>query len=107
MRKFLGVLGIALVMSVAAAPAALAQDRPAARDPFAPLIAPPTADGSIDPVNPTDPTVPVVPVEPVDPLPDTGSSTSAWFAVAYFLMALGGGAVVLSRVFGPPPLSTR
>lgn len=84
-----------------AAPAALAQE---ARDPFAPLIAPPGTTGATDPGALVDPTVPVDPApDPVDPLPDTGSSTSSWFAVGYFLVALGGGAVVLSKVLGPPP----
>ena len=108
-RKFLAVLGVALVVAAAAAPAALAQDAPAYRDPFAPLIAPPAPDGSTtDPTNPTDPTVPVAPApDPVDPLPNTGSSTSSWLGLSYFLVAFGAGAVVLSRVLGPPRPSLR
>ena len=106
MRKFLGVCGAAIVLTLGVAPAALAQDPAPARDPFAPLIAPPTADGSTDPSNPTDPTVPVDPVDPVDPLPNTGSPLSTWFGIGYFLVALGGGAVVLSKVLAPPRAST-
>ncbi len=107
MRKFLGCLSVGLALAFVAAPAALAHEDTAVRDPFAPLIAPPAPDGSVtDPTNPTDPTVPVVP-DPVDPLPDTGSSTSSWFGVAYFLVAFGAGAVVLSKVLGPPRVSLR
>jgi LPXTG-motif cell wall-anchored protein len=107
MRKFLGVCGVALVLSLAAAPAALAQE-PIARDPFLPLIVPDSGTGTVDPANPADPTIPVDPIpDPVDPLPNTGSSTSSWFGVGYFLVALGGGAVVLSKVLGPVPVHVR
>ena len=107
MRKFLGIAGIVLVLGLAAAPAALAQDTPAARDPFAPLFVPGEPGGSTtDPTNPTDPTVPVVP-DPVDPLPDTGSSTSSWLGLSYFFVAFGAGAVVLSKVLGPPRVPLR
>ena len=107
MRKFLGLTGVLLVLGLAVAPTALAQGAPAARDPFAPLIVPGAPDGSTtDPTNPTDPTVPVAP-DPVDPLPDTGSSTSSWLGLSYFLVAFGAGAVVLSRVLGPPRVPLR
>ena len=107
MRKFLGVLGLILILAITAAPAAFAQDTTTARDPFLPLISE-TPAGSTDPGAPTDPTVPVDPdPDPVDPLPDTGSSTTSWFGVAYFLVAFGGGAVVLSKVLGPTPVSSR
>ncbi|HEV2755675.1 MAG TPA: hypothetical protein VG318_07845 [Actinomycetota bacterium] len=109
MRKFLGVLGIALVLGIAAAPAATAQDTAGVRDPFAPLIAPPAPDGSTtDPANPTDPTVPVDPAPaPVDPLPNTGSPASSWLGLSYFLVAFGAGAVILSKVLGPQRVPLR
>lgn len=106
MRKFLGVLAISFVLGLALAPAAFAQDTGTARDPFLPLIGDPVT-GVVDPTNPTDPTIPVDPVVPVDPLPNTGSSTSSWLGLGYFLVALGGCAVVASKVLGPMPVSSR
>ncbi|MFN2586505.1 MAG: hypothetical protein ABR613_00095 [Actinomycetota bacterium] len=106
MRRLLVVVSAALILA-AAAPAALAQDAPAARDPFVPLIAPTPPDGAADPTAPGDPTVPVTPAPPVDPLPDTGSHVSWWFGAAYFLVALGAGALVLSKVVGPPRAALR
>jgi hypothetical protein len=107
MRKFPGIAGVVLVLVVIAAPAALAHESPAARDPFAPLIVPGQPGGSTtDPTNPTDPAVPVDP-DPVDPLPDTGSPTSSWLGLSYFLVAFGTGALVLSKVLGPPRVSVR
>jgi hypothetical protein len=104
MRKLLALLGMVLALS-AAAPVASAQE---VRDPFLPLIAPPgQEDGTVvqpaDPTSPTDPTVPV----PTDPLPSTGSSTTSWTGIAYLLVAFGTGALMLSRVLGPPPASVR
>ncbi len=94
-----------LVLS-AAAPAALAHE--AVRDPFLPLIAPPgQEDGTAaQPGDTTDPTVPVEPA-PTEPLPTTGSSTTPWVGIAYLLVAFGTGAVVLSKVLGPPPVRAR
>lgn len=100
MRKFLGLVAALLTVCALAAPA-LAQDDPV-RDPFAPLITPTTAPVSPVPGQPVPaaPTAPVAPA-PTDPLPSTGSSTSTWVGIAYLLVAFGGGAVVLSKVFGP------
>ena len=99
MRKFLGSLAIAFVL-LAPAGAALAQDAPV-RDPFLPLVQPSpvaTGDGTV----PTDPTVPVDPApDPTDPLPTTGSSsTLSWAGLGYVLVALGTGAVALSKLYG-------
>lgn len=105
MRKFLGVAAIVFVL-LAPAGAAAAQ-QPQARDPFAPLIRPepvPTDGGT---GVPTDPTVPVDPVDPTDPLPTTGSSTTTWVGLGYVLVALGTGAVVLSKVFRPVRVASR
>ncbi|MDQ4125024.1 MAG: hypothetical protein M3134_05425 [Actinomycetota bacterium] len=106
MRKFLGVALIVFVLVVPAG-AALAQD-PATRDPYVPLIQPnPVA--TTDPSGvPTDSTVPVDPVpDPTDPLPSTGSSTTTWVGLGYVLVALGTGAVVLSKVYGPVRVASR
>lgn len=106
MRKFLGIAAIAMAL-LAPAGAALAQD-PATRDPFLPLVQPSpvqTGDGT---TVPTDPTVPVDPApDPTDPLPSTGSSTVTWVGLGYVLIALGGGAVALSKVLRPARLASR
>ena len=105
MRKFLGLCAIVLVL-LAAAPAALAQSDTGVRDPFVPLIAP--SPVATEGTGATVPTVPVDPApDPNEPLPGTGSSTSSWIGLGYVLMALGAGAVVLSRVFGPARLAAR
>lgn len=86
---------------------ALAQDD-AVRDPFVPLISPTVPDdGTTDPTVPVDPGVPIVEPEPTDPLPGTGSPAVTWAGLAYVLIALGGGAVVLSKVFGPVRIAAR
>jgi hypothetical protein len=106
-RKFLGALTIAIAL-LAPAGAALAQDTPA-RDPFLPLVQPsPVATGDGTTV-PTDPTVPVDPApDPTDPLPTTGSSsTLSWAGLGYILVALGTGAVVLSKLAGPIRVASR
>ncbi|HYO61516.1 MAG TPA: hypothetical protein VEU29_06425 [Actinomycetota bacterium] len=106
MRKLLGLSAMVLVL-FAAAPVAHAQEA-GVRDPFAPLIDPNPVATVTDPTAPTDPTVPVDPVvDPTDPLPTTGSSSVTWFGLGYVLIALGGGAVALSRLFGPPRLAAR
>ncbi len=101
MRKLLGLCAVVFVL-LAAAPSALAQSDAGVRDPFVPLIAPsPVATAGTDPTVPTDP-VPVNPApDPDEPLPGTGSSTTSWVGMGYALIALGAGAVVLARVFGP------
>lgn len=107
MRKFLGLAAIVFVL-LAPAGAALAQD-PATRDPFVPLIQPsPIATGGGTGV-PVDPTVPVDPVpDPTDPLPTTGSpATMSWVGLGYTLIALGSGAVVLSKVLRPERVLSR
>lgn len=106
MRKFLGLSAIALAL-LALAPVAHAQE-PGVRDPFAPLVVPdPVATGT-DPTVPTDPSVVVDPVpDPTEPLPETGSPTVTWFGLGYVLIALGAGAVVVSKLFGRARLPAR
>ncbi len=98
MRKTFGALAVGLVLAVCVAPAALAQQR----DPFAPVISLQPDDGTTDPGVPgvVDPVDPVPP--PTDSLPGTGSAPAPWIGIAYALVALGTGAVALSRLFGQP-----
>lgn len=107
MRKLLGTGGVLLVLC-ATAPVALAQSDTGVRDPFVPLIQPsPVATGA-DPTVPTDPSVPVDPApDPNEPLPGTGSPAVSWIGLGYVLVALGTGAVVVSKVFGPVRLAAR
>lgn len=106
MRRLLVLVAI-LAGSTAAAPAALAHPE-TARDPFAPLIAPPepAAAASGVPGAPTAPPAQVEP-DPNDELPGTGTSTGSWFGIAYFLVVFGAGAVGLSKALAPPAPSAR
>ena len=100
MRRFVGAVFLVLVLIALAAPA-FAQSRipEGARDPFEPLIAPgtgqATGDGTTD-----DGGGPVVQPAPdtTDRLATTGMDVQPWLMAAYSLIALGGGAVVWSRV---------
>ena len=104
MRKFLGLAAIVLVFLVPAG-AALAQDAQV-RDPFLPLVQPTPIEGDDGTTVPTDPTVPVDPApDPTDPLPSTGSSAATWTGLGYVLIALGAGAVVLSKMYAPVRLT--
>lgn len=106
MRKFLGAAVLVLALLVPAA-AASAQESTTVRDPFVPLIQPsPVATG-------TDPTVPVDPVvvdpapDPDEPLPGTGAPATTWVGLGYVLIALGAGAVAVSKLFGPMRATAR
>jgi hypothetical protein len=106
MRKFLGLSALVLVL-FAAAPVAHAQEA-GVRDPFAPLIDPDPVATTTDPTVPTDPSVILDPApDPTEPLPETGSSTVTWFGLGYVLIALGGGAVAVSKLFGPVRVHAR
>ena len=98
---------VLLVLGAPGAPA-LAQSDTGVRDPFVPLISPTVPDdGTTDPTVPVDDGGIVVQPDPTDPLPGTGSSSATWFGLAYVVIALGTGAVMLSKLFGPLRLSTR
>jgi hypothetical protein len=105
MRKLLGLLVLVGVLTVLG-PAAAAQPE-VVRDPFVPLISPTTAPAA--PGVPGGPvaTLPPAAPAPTDPLPSTGSSPTPWVGLGYLLVALGAGAVALSRLFGPTPVTTR
>ena len=103
MRKVLVTCALSVMLVIALAPLAAAQG---GRDPFALVISLTEPDGL-----PTDPTDPVIDPDPapvpVDPLPSTGARSDSWMGLAYALVALGGGAVVLSRLVGPTATRQR
>ena len=106
-RKFLGLAVLLLVLAAPGAPA-FAQSDTAVRDPFVPLISPTVPDdGTTDPTVPIDDGGTVVQPDPTDPLPGTGSSAATWFGLAYVVIALGAGSIVLSKLYGPLRLTTR
>jgi hypothetical protein len=107
MRKFLGIAAVVALVLLALAPLAYAQSDAGVRDPFDPLIQPSPAATGIDPTVSVDPGLPVDPVTPVDPLPDTGADAVTWFGLGYALIALGTGAVVVARLYGPRRLAAR
>jgi len=96
MKRRLGLaLAITAVTVVLLAPSALAQ-----RDPFQP----PAESGEVvpgaeQPAPPPDPNVAPAPQAP-EGLAETGIDGAPWLAVAYALVALGLGMVVLTRVAG-------
>src|SRR4051812_24059415 len=99
MRKF--VVGAALMvwLAVLVAPATAAP----VRDPFRSPIS--TVPGSEAPGTTTTDTsisgsVPFTPSD--EQTPNTGFDASTWLGVAYALLAVGAGALVLSRQLGPP-----
>ena len=100
---FLGVVGVAALVALLAAPAGAQTS--GLRDPFDPLVLP---DDSTAPTSPTVPDDPVVapdpdPAPPVtDDLPTTGGDPRDWVAIAYMLIATGTGLVAFARVNDPP-----
>lgn len=107
MREFLGLAVILLVLGAPSAPA-LAQSDAGVRDPFVPLISPTVPDdGTTDPTVPIDGGGTAVQPDPTEPLPGTGSSAATWFGLAYVVIALGTGTLVLSKLYGPLRLTSR
>lgn len=91
---------VMLCLGLAAAPA-LAQ-----KDPFDPVIDPNAAStgsttGTIS-TTPGDSTV-VQPAVGSEGLANTGADVTPWLAVAYGLVVLGGGVLVLARMYQPQP----
>jgi hypothetical protein len=102
MRRALAVVVLALILVALIAAPAMAQ----ARDPFVPLVQP---GGGVDPATGepvTDPQV-APPVQPSEPMPNTGADTSSWFGLAYALIAVGAGMVVLGRLYRNPATTRR
>src|SRR5688572_1848656 len=86
-------LALAVTVVMLLAPSALAQ-----RDPFAPPIeAGEAVPGAEQPAPPADPNVAPAPQTPEE-LSNTGIEGGPWLAVAYALVALGLGMVVLTRI---------
>ncbi|MDQ3940506.1 MAG: hypothetical protein M3238_04050 [Actinomycetota bacterium] len=99
MRRILLTVVTATLLTITVAAPALAQPR----DPFRPLVGGPgtttsttTTTGEIDSTT----TVPAG----SERLAETGSDTQSWFGLAYALIALGGGALVLARMRAPTRL---
>ena len=83
----------------------------AQRDPFEPLIDPNastvgTGGTTTDPGT-SDPATTFEPVNGSEVLANTGSDVSPWLAIAYSLIALGAGAVVIARMYQPQALRRR
>lgn len=93
------VLLVMTCLALLAAPA-LAQ-----RDPFEPLIdpnAPATgATGTTSGSTTTTGGTVFEPTDGSDVLADTGSDVSPWMAIAYSLIVLGAGALVIARMYQP------
>jgi hypothetical protein len=98
MKRFLLFVCVIGILNALAVPA-LAQ-----RDPFDPLVTQSSGDttttapdtsGSTNDSEPTDPAV------DDSSLAATGSTPTPWFAIAYVLIAVGAGLVVMGRVGAP------
>jgi hypothetical protein len=102
MRRALAVVVLALVLVALVAAPAMAQTR----DPFVPLVQP---GGAVDPGTGdpgTDPEV-APPFQPDEQVPNTGADTASWFGLAYALIGVGAGMVVLGRLYRSPAVPRR
>lgn len=103
MRKLLLMATLACALTIAAAAPAMAQ-----RDPFEPLVDPnagttgTTTDSGTTGAEP-DP----FQENGSDGLPNTGGDPSPWLVIAYGLVALGAGALVLAKISRPQYLLAR
>jgi|ERR687895_624087 hypothetical protein len=100
MKKIVFGLVLASIVALVSAAPAFAQ----ARDPFDPLVTQSSSAGSSGGGgSETDFQVPQGDVAPAgqEALPATGASTSVWLGIAYVLVALGVGALALSKVYAP------
>lgn len=83
----------------------------AQRDPFDPLIDPNAATdsggGTTTGGQTTGGSTVFQPTDGSDVLADTGSDPSPWMAIAYALIAIGTGALVIARMHQPQPLRRR
>ena len=100
MKKIVFGLVLASIVALVSAAPAFAQ----ARDPFDPLVTQSSSAGSSGGGgSETDFQAPQGDVAPTgqEALPATGASTSVWLGIAYVLVALGVGALALSKVYAP------
>jgi hypothetical protein len=100
-KKILSCLALASIVALVSAAPAFAQ----ARDPFDPLVTQSSSGGTSGGVGGSE-SVDVAPQGDVAPagqeaLPATGADTSVWLGIAYVLVALGVGAIALSKVYAP------
>lgn len=73
------------------------------RDPFAPAIDPDAATTTTTTGTTTDTGQPVTqPAPTTDTLANTGADIQGWIAVAFGIMAIGGGALYLFRLYSQP-----
>lgn len=104
MRKMTITVGLALAVLALIASPALAQ-----KDPFHPVIDPDagtvvvTGSGTVS----SDTTTELPPNVGSDSLAPTGMDVSPWLAVAYTLILVGTGSVVIARMSRPEPIRTR
>ncbi|MGH2786496.1 MAG: LPXTG cell wall anchor domain-containing protein [Actinomycetota bacterium] len=100
MKKIVMCLVLASIAALLSAAPAFAQ----ARDPFDPLVTQSSGSsaggGGGSETGDTTPQGDVAPAAE-DALPATGADTSVWLGLAYVLVALGAGALVLSKVYAP------
>ena len=102
------VLMVAMTCLVLMAAPALAQ-----RDPFDPLIDPnaatvdTTSGGTTTTTDTTGGSSVFRPTDGSDELANTGSDVSPWMAIAYTLIVMGSGALVLARMYQPHPATRR
>jgi hypothetical protein len=99
-KKILSCLALASIVALVSAAPAFAQ----ARDPFDPLVTQSSSGGTSG--GGGGGSVDVAPQGDVAPagqeaLPATGADTSVWIGIAYVLVALGVGAIALSKVYAP------
>lgn len=102
-RRLLLAVAAVMVLGIAAAGPAVAQ----ARDPFEPLVSNETSSSTdtstaanSDDQGASDETS-TQPAPSESTLPNTGGGVTGWIGVAYVLVAVGGGFLVLGRVLGP------
>ena len=109
MKKLAALIALALASLVLMAAPASAQ-----RDPFDPVIDPnatvvttgtTTTDGTT--TDGTTTTTNLPPNVGSDELADTGTDVAPWLAIAYGLVAMGAGAVVIGRMYQPQLVRRR
>ena len=104
MKKLAVLVALAIASLVLIAAPAFAQ-----RDPFDPVIDPnavPVVTGATT-TDPTTTTTTVPPNVGSDELANTGADVAPWLAISYGLVAMGAGAVVISRMYQPQLVRRR
>jgi hypothetical protein len=104
MKKLAALLALVLTSLVLIAAPAFAQ-----RDPFHPVIDPNAAPVVTTGTTTTDtaPTTTVPPSVGSDALANTGADLTPWLAIAYGLLVMGAGAVVIARMYQPQLVRRR